>query len=228
MIHIEQNQNIAENENLKVATNTGDYEDTALIEFYDVIDPSIIVGAFQAQYVKYGSFVYRFNDHIELGKAILEIDPNSTHTSASYVRMTNELLAKMNNGSLEPESLDQALTTEQNNMEEQMENPPISDEEVEGNVSEEPVSEEVEEETPLEENTEETSIIDVPVEEITPEELPIEETIIEEEAVPVLEEVTPTPAPEVVPEVVPEVTPETILETEPVTMLKRKAKRIIG
>jgi hypothetical protein len=112
MIHIEKNQNIPENENLRIFTETGDYEDTALIEFYDISNSDIAVGSFQAQYVKYGSLVYRYNDNLELGREILKIEPESTHSAASYVRMTDELLLKMNSGSLELDSLDKVLTTE--------------------------------------------------------------------------------------------------------------------
>ncbi len=123
MIHIEKDQRVLENENLRIATTTGDYEDGALIEFYNISDPEMVAGSFQAQYVKYGSLVYKFNDHKELGTAILKIDPTSTHTAASYVRMTNELLAQMEGGSLEPTSLDQALATEQIKMEDAIDNP---------------------------------------------------------------------------------------------------------
>ncbi len=127
MIHIEKDQNVAENPNLKIMTPTGDYDDNANIEFYDVGNPEIAAGSFQAQYVKYGGLVYKFNDPKELGNEILKIDPTSTHTAASYVRMTNDLLAQMNSGSLEPSSLDQALASEQVKMEEKMEEEMISD-----------------------------------------------------------------------------------------------------
>ncbi len=123
MIHIEKDQKIAENENLRVATATGDYEDTALIEFYEISKPGIATGSFQAQFIKYGGVVYKFNDPKELGNEILRIDPESTHTAASYVRMTNELLVQMNGGMLEPGSLGQVLVTEQVKMEEAIENP---------------------------------------------------------------------------------------------------------
>jgi hypothetical protein len=123
MIHIEKDQKIAENENLRVATATGDYEDAALIEFYEISKPGIATGSFQAQFIKYGGVVYKFNDPKELGNEILRIDPESTHTAASYVRMTNELLVQMNGGTLEPGSLDQVLATEQVKMEEAIENP---------------------------------------------------------------------------------------------------------
>lgn len=125
MIHIEQNQKIKDDDNLVVITPTGDYEDGALIEFYDVHNPDVVAGSFQAQYIKYGSLVYQFNEVKELGVAILAIDPESTHTAASFVRMTNELLSQMNQGSLEPASLDQVLSVEQTKMQDQIDNPPV-------------------------------------------------------------------------------------------------------
>lgn len=118
MIHIEQNQQILENSELKVFSQTGDYEDSALIEFYSTDNPNIISGAFQAQYVKYGGLVYSFSDHKALGEAILLIDPTSTHTAASYVRMTDDLLSQMESGLLEPDSLTQVLQDEKTNMQE--------------------------------------------------------------------------------------------------------------
>lgn len=121
MIHIEKDQEILDEKNFRIFTTTGDYEDSALIEFYDIEKPEIIAGSFQAQYIKYGNLVYKFSDPKELGEEILKIDPESTHTAASYVRMTNELLQKMNQGSLEPESLDEVITSEQEIMKEKKE-----------------------------------------------------------------------------------------------------------
>ncbi len=123
MIYIEQHAALMEDTNLKVASPTGSYEDMALIECYDSADPSLSRGAYQAQYVKYGNMVYYFNEPKELGLAILALDPKSTHSAASYVRMTNELLSQMNSGSLEPASLQDAMAVEQTVMEEQAENP---------------------------------------------------------------------------------------------------------
>ncbi|HRH23935.1 MAG TPA: hypothetical protein PK295_04905 [Candidatus Magasanikbacteria bacterium] len=123
MIHIEQGQKVAESEIWIVATTTGDYADSALIEFYDSNNPGVILGAFEAQYIKYGGMVYRCNNAKELGESILKIDPDSTHTAASYVRMSNELLAQMEGGSLEPSSLDEVQATEQAKMEDAIENP---------------------------------------------------------------------------------------------------------
>lgn len=119
MIKIVQGQEVSGEPTLKVATASGDYEDTALMECYSETDPGVIVGAYQAQFVKYGALVYQHSDPIELGKALLLIDPKATHNAASYVRITNELLVKMNSGALELSSLDEAVATEQASVEEQ-------------------------------------------------------------------------------------------------------------
>lgn len=136
MIHIEKNQKISENENIKVFSKTGDYNDTDQIEFCSVDNTEISLGAFQAQYVKYGAIVYRFNDPRELGAEILKIDPESTHSAASYVRMNNELLRQMNAGSLEPESLNNALEEEQQVMQEKIDETKDTTEEVVEEVKE--------------------------------------------------------------------------------------------
>lgn len=118
MIRITKGQEVQGEQSLSVVTETGDYEDTALIEC--VGTGSVVV--YQAQYVKYGQLVYQHSDPIELGRALLLIDPESTHSAASYVRMSTELLAKMNAGSLEPDSLDEVIATEQSVTEAQREN----------------------------------------------------------------------------------------------------------
>lgn len=127
MIHIKKDDVVADNGNLRVATKTGDYEDTALIEFYDINEPDTVAGAFQAQCVKYGNLVYRFNDPRELGAEILKIDPDSTHSAASFVRLNAELLRQLNNGSLEPSSLDEAVAVEKGIVEEKIEEPVVED-----------------------------------------------------------------------------------------------------
>ncbi len=121
MIHIEKDKEILENPNLKVASDTGDYEDETLINFYDKSNKEVILGSFQAQYVKYGGMIYRFNDKMELGEAILKIDPNSTHTAVSYVRMSNDLRDKMNNGSLGSDLFEKTSVDEQVDAEETIE-----------------------------------------------------------------------------------------------------------
>ncbi len=120
MIHIEKGQKFFEDENLVVSTATGDYADNDLIEFYNLDNPNMVAGSFQAQYIKYGNIVYKFNDNQVLGEEILKIDPESTHAAASFVKMNKELSRQMEEGSLEPESLTQVLSDEQTSMEEKM------------------------------------------------------------------------------------------------------------
>ncbi len=112
MIHIEKDQNILEEKNLRVSSATGDYNDTDLIDFYDVTNPDVVAGSFQAQYIKYGGFIYKFNDPKELGEEILKIDPESTHSAASFVRMSNELLSQMNGGNLSNSSVETIMEEE--------------------------------------------------------------------------------------------------------------------
>lgn len=121
MIYIEKNQKIAENENVRVYSPSGEYQDNDLIEVYDISSPEIVAGAFAAQYIRYGGIVYKFNDPQELGRAILEIDPTSTHGSASFVRMQDELLAKLNGGDLNTQTLQETITNEMNSIEQKLE-----------------------------------------------------------------------------------------------------------
>lgn len=120
MIHIIKGQKIPENDNLIVVSETGDYGDSSFIDYCTTADPDVVAGAFQAQFVRYGGIVYRFNDPKELGAALLKSDPESTHTAASFVRMNNDLLMQMNDGSLEPQSLQDALSEEKAATEEKM------------------------------------------------------------------------------------------------------------
>lgn len=187
MIHIEKEQSIPDNDSLRVYSETGDYNDSDFIEFYDINEPGIVAGAFHAQYIKYGNLVYQYNDPKELGEAILMIDPESTHTNASFVRMQNELLSKLNGGELEPESLQRAVDSEQEIMEEKIsetENLKADNTEEILNNTEEEVKEEVIEEVtsdPVVENIEVGS-------EVTPEEPnivnPVIESVTEENLVP--------------------------------------------
>lgn len=193
MIHIEQNQTIPENENIRVLSQAGDYNDTDLIEYYSIKEPGIAQGAYHAQFIKYGGLVYRFSDPKELGEEILKIDPESTHTSASYVRMMNELLGKMNEGSLEPESLSQVISDEQANMEEKIEESFAPDK-----VEEEIIEEETFEEEPIIESVVEEETIpqmESPVE--------VEENILENVSTEIIPEEIVTPdilEPEIIPE----------------------------
>lgn len=156
MIRLEKNQAVAGDASLIVAASTGDYEDTALVECSDSMTPEVIAGAYQAQFVRYGNLVYQYNDPVELGREILKIDPESTHSAASYVRMTTELLSKMTNGTLEPESLSETLAEEQTVMEEKRSEP---QDEPEKNEQQKEEEKDGEEEIPL---PEEPIIVDTP------------------------------------------------------------------
>jgi len=164
MIYIEQDQTIPENENIRVLSKTGDYNDTDPIEYYSVEEPGVAQGAYHAQFIKYGGLVYRFSDPKELGEEILKIDPESTHSAASFVRMQNELLKQFDQGSLEPESLNKVLSDEQTNMEEKIEEVDSEEEELESEP--EPESTPEPEPEPIPEP--EPEVIPEPEPEITP------------------------------------------------------------
>lgn len=130
MINITQGMEVAELRNLLVVSPGGQYEDTALIECKDAQDSSKPPTVYQAQFVKYGSIVYRFSDPRDLGAEILKLDPESSHSAAVFVRISSELLAQMSEGSLEPTALDDAKAKEQEKTAEQ--NPdPVPEDEVE-------------------------------------------------------------------------------------------------
>ncbi len=143
MIHIETEQYLVDSTNLKVSSPTGDYEDQDLIECVDRENSVTSVIAYQAQYVKYGGMVYSFGSSKELGVEILKVDPQSTHAAASYVRMIEELDTQMNQGELEPSSLKNVLSDEQEVMEEKRAEPEIQETPQ--------IKEEVLEDTPVEE-----------------------------------------------------------------------------
>ena len=195
MIHIEKDQKISENDNLRVATPTGDYDDNSLIEFYNIDKPGVVVGAFAAQYIKYGSVVYKFTDAKELGSEILLIDPQSTHNSASFVKMNNELISQMNKGNLEVDSLDKVISDQKDIVEEKREEEkeiveeetddttedtteelPEDSGEVLGDdtsdtTEEDDSAEEVDPPVILDENTTDTEIIEDPIDDIPTEEV---------------------------------------------------------
>lgn len=104
MIHIEKDQIVPDNTNLRVLSITGDYSDNDLIECYGADDPTLAVASFQAQFIKYGGLVYRYNSPEELGAAIAEIDPDSTHDSAILYKEDEERRQKRMNGNLVPQN----------------------------------------------------------------------------------------------------------------------------
>jgi hypothetical protein len=98
MIYIEKGQKIAENENIVVFSETGDYNDFDLIEYSKIDTPESPMGAFQAQFVKYGGLVYKFSDPEELGKEILKIDFTSKHGAAEFARTMKNMRIQMGEG----------------------------------------------------------------------------------------------------------------------------------
>lgn len=202
MITLQTNMIPKDAPNMRVASPTGEYDDTALVECFDPEHPEIGYAMYQAQYIKYGNFVYYYNDPKELGAELLKIDPESTHTAASFVRMSNELLAQMNSGSLEGSTLESAINENQ-----------------EG-VIEEPAAEEVPEPAPPTESAPDPvpeSVSDPePVPEVVPEPIPTPEP----EVVLPLETTTTTPSvlgTSTTTEAVPEIVPVPVVEESATT-----------
>jgi len=104
MIHIEQNQNVPENENLRVYSPSGDYSEVDLIECYDIRNPDLAICSFQAQFLKYGGVVYQYSAPEELGAKLIEIDPESTHDAVALYKEEEERRIKRLAGKLKPEN----------------------------------------------------------------------------------------------------------------------------
>ena len=104
MIHIEKDQIVSGHDNLKVFSVSGDYSDEDLIDCYDVKDSGVAIASFQAQYIKYGSIIYRFNEPEELGQALNEADPQSTHDAVLLYKEEQARETKRKEGKLKPEN----------------------------------------------------------------------------------------------------------------------------
>ncbi len=104
MIHIEKDQIVPENENLRVFSVSGDYSDNDLIECYDIENPNSAACAFSAAFVKYGGIIYRFGMPEEVGEALLKIDPKSTHDYAVLFKEEEERRKKRLGGDFTPEN----------------------------------------------------------------------------------------------------------------------------
>ncbi len=92
MIHITKGQSVPEHPELRVYSDTGDYEDTDLINCYKIGKPNSAFCGFEASYIGYGGMVYRYADVEKLGEALLAIDPNCKHKAALFFK--NELIRK--------------------------------------------------------------------------------------------------------------------------------------
>ena len=86
MVHIEKSQKVPQNENLIVFSPSGDYDEDQLIECCEINNPSVAIGAYQAQFIKYGGVVYRFNDEEELGAELVKLDPSSSHRAVAFYK----------------------------------------------------------------------------------------------------------------------------------------------
>lgn len=223
MIHIEQHQLVPENSKLRVLSVTGDYSDNDAIECYNEDEPEIAVCSYQAQFIKYGGIVYRFNTPEELGAALVQLDPESTHNSALLFKEDEERRQKRLAGTLVPENpvpADEAIS-------------PIAQQEAVVEA-EQPVEEEEvvppPEEAPVEEPTpapsEET--VPSPIEPILPAPTSTPAVLDTASSTPAVPEVAPaTTTPSIVPDVppAPSASPEATSTPEILSVLKKKITR---
>lgn len=96
MVHIEKSQKVPQNDNLIVYSPAGDYDDEQLIECSDITNPGVATCAYQAQFIKYGNLVYRFNTPEELGEELIKMDPSSSHKAVAFYK--DEQNRKMRRG----------------------------------------------------------------------------------------------------------------------------------
>lgn len=104
MVHIEKDQIVPENEDLRVFAVSGDYDDNDLIECYHTDNSNFALFAFPAAFIKYGGIVYRFGTPEEAGEALLKIDPNSTHDYAVLFKEEEARRKKRQGGDFDPEN----------------------------------------------------------------------------------------------------------------------------
>ncbi len=122
MVHIDQHQAVPEREDLKVFSPTGDYQDNDLIDCYKITDPSFPICSFQAQFIKYGSLVYKFNSEDLLAEEIMKIDPESIHDSVVFYKEDKQRKKMREEGKLKPEKPDSPVVPEPL--------PPVQEEEI--------------------------------------------------------------------------------------------------
>lgn len=104
MIHIEKGQNVPEHEELRVLSESGDYDDNDHVECAHVSNPDFALCAFPASFVRYGGIVNQFNDPEMLGKALLAIDPQCTHNAATLFKEEEARRIKRLGGDFTPEN----------------------------------------------------------------------------------------------------------------------------
>jgi len=104
MIQIEQNQIVPENPNLRVLSVSGDYDDNDLIECATLERPDFALSAFSATFIRYGNIVNQFSDPFALGEALLKIDPDCTHDTATLFKEEEMRRIKREGGDFTPEN----------------------------------------------------------------------------------------------------------------------------
>lgn len=104
MVHIEQDQKVPENPNLRVLSETGDYDDNDHIECYDINNPGFALCAFTASFVAYGGIMYRFGSVEKLGEAILAIDPESSLDAVTFFKEEKARKLRQEMGDFSPEN----------------------------------------------------------------------------------------------------------------------------
>jgi hypothetical protein len=86
MVTLANNQAVAQSETLRVYSPDGEYADQDLILCAEAERPDLPTAMLQAQFIRYGSIVYRFQTPEELGEALYAIDPSSTHDAVALYK----------------------------------------------------------------------------------------------------------------------------------------------
>ncbi len=102
MVTITSGKGVPENPTLIVVSPDGDYADTDSILCAEPDASTLPVAIFEAQFVRYGSMVYRYNTPEELGKDVLAIDPSSTLDAVALYKEELARDAARTAGTLEP------------------------------------------------------------------------------------------------------------------------------
>lgn len=193
MIKIEKNQIVPEHPDLRVLSSSGDYGDNDLIECSTLDNPDFALYAFPASFIRYGNIVNQFNNPLELGEALLKIDPDCTHDTAILFKEEEARRIKREGGDYTPE------------------NPVPTDENIE-EASKKAEEEKVEDNTEEPTSSESTSTEEVPEAEVQTNESGSTDSSSSNENTPtepVVEETASTPTPT-------ETTPSESTPSEPV------------
>lgn len=87
-----------------VVMDSGEYADVDLMLCAPLDNQGTPDAMFQAQFIKYGPVVYQHETPEALGKAIVEIDPSSTHDAAQLFREEEARRLARETGTLAPEN----------------------------------------------------------------------------------------------------------------------------